>query len=92
MQPNIWDPVETISREDMELLQVARMKDCLVGIKKRVPFYREQLLGVEPGNIQSLADLASLPFTNKQDLRDNYPFGFFAAPTLLAPRQRAKNM
>ncbi|SUZ82780.1 uncharacterized protein METZ01_LOCUS35634 [marine metagenome] len=80
MQSNIWDPVETISREHMEQLQVARLRDCVGGIKQRVPFYREQLSGIEPGNIQSLTDLARLPFTNKQDLRDNYPFGLFAAP------------
>jgi phenylacetate-CoA ligase len=64
----------------MEQLQVARLRDCLGSIKQRVPFYREQLAGIEPGSIQSLADLARLPFTNKQDLRDNYPFGLFAAP------------
>jgi len=80
LQSNIWDPVETISREDMEQLQMARLRDCVGGIKQRVPFYREQLSGIEPGSIQSLADLARLPFTNKQDLRDNYPFGLFAAP------------
>jgi phenylacetate-CoA ligase len=64
----------------MEQLQMARLRDCVGGIKQRVPFYREQLSGIEPGSIQSLADLARLPFTNKQDLRDNYPFGLFAAP------------
>ncbi len=80
MQINIWDPVETISSEDMEQLQVAQLRDCLGGIKQRVPFYSERLSGIEPGSIQSLADLASLPFTHKQDLRDNYPFGLFAAP------------
>ena len=80
VQPNILDPVETFSREKMERLQVARLRDCLGSIKQRVPFYREQLAGIEPGSIQSLADLARLPFTNKQDLRDNYPFGLFAAP------------
>ena len=80
VQPNIWDPVETFSREEMEQLQVDRLRDCLGSIKQRVPFYREQLAGIEPGSIQSLADLARLPFTNKQDLRDNYPFGLFAAP------------
>ena len=80
MQSNIWDPVEAISREDMEQLQMARLRDCVGGIKQRVPFYREQLSGIEPGSIQSLADIPRLPFTNKQDLRDNYPFGLFAAP------------
>ena len=80
VQPNFWDPVETVSREEMEQLQVARLRDCLGGIKQRVPFYREKLAGIDPRGIQSLADLARLPFTNKQDLRDNYPFGLFAAP------------
>ena len=80
MQSAVWDPVETVSREEMELLQVERLRDRLAGIKQRVPFYRERLAGIEPGSIQSLDDLARLPFTNKQDLRDNYPFGLFAVP------------
>ncbi len=78
MQSEFWDAVEAISREEMELLQMERLRDCVGRVKSQVPFYREQLIGIEPGNIQSLADLTHLPFTNKQDLRDNYPFGLFA--------------
>ena len=78
MQPAVWDPVETFSREEMERRQVERLRNCVRRVKEQVPFYRERLAGVEPGSIQSLADLARLPFTNKRDLRDNYPFGLFA--------------
>ena len=80
MQSTIWDPVETISGEEMEQLQVKRLRYCVGRVKERVPFYQERLSGFEPASIQSLTDLARLPFTNKQDLRDNYPFGLFAAP------------
>ena len=78
MQSAVWDPVETVPREDMERLQVERLRERLGRVKVHVPFYREQLAGFEPGDIRSLADLTRLPFTNKQDLRDNYPFGLFA--------------
>ncbi len=80
MQSGILDQNETISREDMEQLQVERLRKCIADVKERVPFYRDLLEGIESGSIQSLADLAKLPFTNKQDLRDNYPFGLFAVP------------
>ena len=80
MQSDFWDPVETVSREEMELLQVERLRDQLSRTKQQVPFYRERLASIEPSGIQSLADLAKLPFTDKQDLRDNYPFGLFAVP------------
>lgn len=80
MQSGIFDQNEIISREDMETLQVERLRKCIADVKERVPFYRDLLEGIEPGSIQSLADLAKLPFTNKQDLRDNYPFGLFATP------------
>ena len=78
MQSAVWDPVETISREEMERLQVERLRERLALVKSHVPFYQERLAGVEPGSIQSLADLTRLPFTSKQDLRENYPFGLFA--------------
>ncbi|MCI0789574.1 MAG: phenylacetate--CoA ligase, partial [Chloroflexi bacterium] len=80
MHSAVWDQVETISREEMERLQVERLQACLGRLKSQAPFYRERLAGIEPGSIQSLADLTRLPFTDKQDLRDNYPFGLFAAP------------
>lgn len=80
MQSGILDQNEIISRENLENLQVERLQKCIADVKERVPFYRDLLAGIEPGSIQSLADLAKLPFTNKQDLRDNYPFGLFASP------------
>jgi len=80
VQSGILDQNEIISRENLENLQVERLQKCIADVKERVPFYRDLLAGIEPGSIQSLADLAKLPFTNKQDLRDNYPFGLFASP------------
>ncbi|MCH7738240.1 MAG: phenylacetate--CoA ligase [Chloroflexi bacterium] len=75
----------------MERLQVERLRDCVAGIKERVPFYRERLSGIEPGSIQSVSDLTRLPFTVKQDLRDNYPFGLFAAPMSDVVRMHASS-
>ena len=54
----------------------------LARVYERVPFYREQLgaAGFEPGDFTTLDDLAGLPFTEKTDFRDNYPYGLFAVP------------
>jgi len=78
--PAIWDLVEIISRDELERLQVERLKYQLARVKSLVPFYTSLFKGIDPDTIQSISDLASLPFTNKQDLRDNYPFGLFATP------------
>jgi len=78
VQAAVWDPVETISRDEMERLQVEQLRACLGRVKRTVPFYQERLAGFDASNIQSLADLTQLPLTSKQDLRDNYPFGMFA--------------
>ena len=75
-----WEAVETISREGMEQLQVERLQSCLANVKEQVAFYSDQLAGTVPESVQSLGDLSRLPFTNKQDLRDNYPFALFAKP------------
>ena len=75
-----WEAVETISRERMEQLQVERLQSCLANVKEQVAFYSDQLAGTAPESVQSLGDLSRLPFTNKQDLRDNYPFALFAKP------------
>ena len=80
MAPAIWDLVEIISRDELERLQVERLKYQLARVKSLVPFYTSLFEGIDPDTIQSISDLASLPFTNKQDLRDNYPFGLFATP------------
>ncbi len=73
---------ETMPREDLESIQLRRLKTTLERAYASVPFYRKQCddASVTPSEIQSLADLARVPFTTKQDLRDNYPFGMFAVP------------
>lgn len=77
-----WDQeIETMSRDGLEALQLERLKKTVKRVS-RVPFYQKAFKekGIEPGDIKSLSDLKHLPFTNKKDLRDNYPFDLFAAP------------
>lgn len=79
----IWnEPMECMSRDQMHDLQSRRLKDMVVRVYHNVEFYRKKMqeLGLEPGDINSIEDLIKLPFTTKQDLRDNYPFGLFAVP------------
>lgn len=79
----IWnDEFETLPREVIESLQVKRLRQTLQRVNATVPFYREQFrkAGVTPEQIKSLDDLRRLPFTLKQDMRDNYPYGLFAVP------------
>ncbi len=79
----IWDDeFETLPREAVEALQLKRLRDVVDRVYTTVPFYRKQLeeAGYTRGDIRSVRDLARLPFTTKDDLRDNYPFGLFAVP------------
>lgn len=79
----IWnDEFETLPREALEALQLKRLKNIVEKVYATVPFYRQRFneYGITPDDIKSLADLQKLPFTTKQDLRDNYPFGMFAVP------------
>jgi len=73
---------ETMPREALEAIQLRRLKATIDRGYASVPFYRKKFeeAGITPGDIQSLEDLQRLPFTTKQDLRDNYPFGMFAVP------------
>jgi phenylacetate-CoA ligase len=73
---------ETLPREDLAALQLMRLQAVVDRVYHLVPFYRRRLdeAGVKPEDIRSLDDLRRLPFTTKPDLRDNYPFGMFAAP------------
>ncbi|MGD9331373.1 MAG: phenylacetate--CoA ligase [Desulfobacterales bacterium] len=73
---------ETMPREALEAIQLRRLKATIDRGYASVPFYRKQFeaAGLTPGDVQSLQDLQRLPFTTKQDLRDNYPFGMFAVP------------
>ncbi|MBN2964546.1 phenylacetate--CoA ligase [Sulfurospirillum sp. T05] len=73
---------ETLDRASLEALQFFRLKETLERVYARVPFYKNAFdgAGVSPRDIIALCDLERLPFTKKQDLRDNYPFGLFAVP------------
>ena len=79
----IWnEPMECMSRDQMHDLQSRRLKEMVVRIYHNVEFYRKKMqeMHLEPGDINTIDDLVKLPFTTKQDLRDNYPFGLFAVP------------
>ena len=92
MDSAIWDAVETMSREELAALQAGRLRDGVTRMQRRVPFYQTRLAeaGIAPGEFDSPDgqssrglspdDLAGLPFTRKQDLRDHYPYGLFAVP------------
>jgi len=71
--------LETMSRHELEQLQVERLKQT-VAQALNSPFYKKQLKGIAPDSIQSLSDLQKIPFTTKNDLRDNYPYGMAAVP------------
>jgi phenylacetate-CoA ligase len=74
------EPIETASRDEITGLQTVRLKWSLNHAYTNVPAYREKLdaAGVHPDDFRRLEDLARFPFTTKQDLRENYPFGMFA--------------
>lgn len=79
----IWNEhYECMSREKMREVQSQRLCDTVDRVYHNVPFYRKKMqeLGLEPGDIKGIDDITKLPFTTKQDLRDNYPFGLFAIP------------
>lgn len=73
---------ETLPREALTAIQLRRLKATLERVYATVPFYRSRFeeAGITPNDIRSLEDFQQLPFTTKQDLRDNYPFGMFAVP------------
>lgn len=79
----LWnDEFETLPREALQSLQLKRLQQTVQRVYNTVPFYRERLkqAGVHPDNIKTVADISKLPFTLKQDMRDNYPYGLFAVP------------
>lgn len=73
---------ETLPREELEALQLRRLQNLCERVYANVPHYRKRFdeAGIQPAHIKSLNDLKYLPFTEKQDLRNNYPFGLFAVP------------
>lgn len=79
----IWAPdIEKASRDELRHLQDERLRSLVKRVYEHVPFYRKKMddLGVEPRDIHGVEQIHLLPFTEKQDLRDNYPFGLFAVP------------
>ena len=79
----MWNrEVECMPRPKLEKLQGERLRKTVELVYEKVPFYREKFkaAGIKPSDIKSVKDLARLPFTTKQDLRDNYPFGLFTVP------------
>lgn len=73
---------ETLPRAALEALQLKRLQAVVARVYAQVPFYRQSFdqAGIRPEDVKSLADLQRLPFTTKQDMRDSYPYGLFAAP------------
>lgn len=79
----IWEPkFESMRREELEQIQLERLQATLTRVARNVPHYRRTFaaMGIDPDDFRSLADLARLPFTTKDVLRDNYPYGMFAVP------------
>ncbi|MCU9836775.1 phenylacetate--CoA ligase [Ruegeria sp. WL0004] len=76
------DPIEIASIDEIRALQLDRLKWSLRHAYDNVPMYKKRFdeAGVHPDDLNTLADLAKFPFTYKNDLRDNYPFGLFAVP------------
>ncbi len=80
--PGDLEAIETASRDEISALQLQRLRSILQHAYKQVLHYRQAFdaAGVHPDDLKALADLAKFPFTTKQDLRANYPFGMFAVP------------
>ena len=79
----IWnETMECMDREQLREIQSSRLVKMAEYVYYNTPFYRKkfQEMGLEPGDIKSIDDITKLPFTNKLDLRDNYPFGLAAVP------------
>jgi len=90
----IWNEyIECMDREQLTKLQSERLSTMVERLYYNVPFYRKlfQKNGIEPGDIKNVDQLRQLPFTTKQDLRDNYPFGLFAVPVADVVRLHASS-
>jgi len=83
MSVHYWEEeIETLPRVGLESIQLRRLKHLVARVYRTVEPYRRKMdaVGLKPEDIKTLADLARLPFTVKDDLRDNYPFGLFTVP------------
>ena len=85
--------IPTLTRPELEALQLERLRDSLRRAYDHVPHYRRAFTdaGVTPDDLHTLADLARFPFTAKADLRANYPFGMFAVPREQVSRVHASS-
>ena len=86
----IWnETIECMNREEMRRLQSIRLRRVVEHAYHNSPFYRKKMqeMGITPEDIHSIDDIVKLPFTVKQDLRDNYPFGLMAVPLLPERRE-----
>lgn len=74
--------IETMSREDMQALQLSRLQEIVAYAYENVPFYKKKYdeAGVKPSDIKTLKDIEKLPFVTKADLRENYPYGMLSVP------------
>jgi phenylacetate-CoA ligase len=79
---NDLEPIERASKDELQALQLTRLKQTLQHAYDNVPHYKQAFdaAGIHPSDLKTLADLAKFPFTTKKDLRANYPFGMFAVP------------
>ena len=77
-----WQREEIMPKKEIEELQLKRLKWTVRHAYENVPFYRRKLreVGVTPDDVRKIEDVRKLPFTTKEDLRENYPFGLFAVP------------
>ncbi|MBE5737802.1 MAG: phenylacetate--CoA ligase [Clostridiales bacterium] len=90
----IWNEAkECMSRDELSALQSSRLVKLVDYVYHNVEFYRKkmQALGLLPGDIKNIEDIVKLPFTTKDDLRENYPFGLFAVPRSQVVRVHASS-
>ncbi len=75
----IWEKEESLSRDNLGNLQISRLKATVKRVYEKVPIYRNKMMdaGIRPDDIKSLEDLRYLPFSDKNDLRETYPYGMF---------------
>nr|MBF0223380.1 phenylacetate--CoA ligase [Desulfobulbaceae bacterium] len=78
----IFSDQETLSRDQLQILQLDRLQKLVARVYEKVPYYKGKMdaAGVVPQDIKTLEDIRKLPFTTKEDLRKNYPFGLFTVP------------
>jgi phenylacetate-CoA ligase len=92
-RPDLLDPAETMSIDELRVLQLSRLQDVLQRVYDNVPHYRSAFdnIGVHPSDCKTLEDLRHFPTTTKADLRANYPFGLFAVPRQQISRLHASS-